>query len=120
MHIARISILCALFALACNNNSDDGPDNDPFDTFQACYNEHHMTEGFDTQCAIEICCIDHPIGSQMMNVVCGADASTCDTYVTANLMDGSDATLGSDITAACTFYVVDSDRGSGTGGKCSG
>ncbi|HEX4451037.1 MAG TPA: hypothetical protein VH143_09220 [Kofleriaceae bacterium] len=114
-----IPVVFLLAPFACHSG-DDAPDNDPFDTYQDCYNEHHMTEGFDTQCAIEICCIDHPIGSQPMNVVCGSDAATCDAYVGSNLTDANDPTLGSDITTACGFYFVDSGRGSGTGGKCSG
>jgi hypothetical protein len=117
MRLARTLIPVVLFTLSCGDNGGGG-DNDSFDTYQDCYNEHHMTEGFDTPCAIEICCIDHPIGSQAMNVVCGASAATCETYVTANLTDAADPTLTTDIMNACTFYVVDSDRGSGTGGKC--
>jgi hypothetical protein len=105
-----------LFTVACGSNN--GGDTDSFDTFQACYTEHHTTESFDSACAIEICCIDHPIGGATMNTVCGASATTCDTYVTANLADPNDANLGSDISSACTFYVVDSGRGSGTGSTC--
>jgi hypothetical protein len=101
-------VLLALIAmpLGCGDNgvSDDAPDNDPFATYQACFDEHHGEENFPTQMAIEICCIDHPIGNQDMNVVCGPTAATCETYVTANL-DPSDATADI-ITAACEDYVV--------------
>lgn len=90
---------------ACGSSSP--ADADPFPTFQACYDEHHGTEGFSTQRAIEICCIDHPIGGMKANVVCGATADTCSAYVTMNLMDPNDSTLASDITTACGDYVVD-------------
>ena len=106
LHFARLSIFVSVVGLsafaACGG--DDGPDMDPFDTYQACFDEHHNVEAFDTQKAITICCLDHPIGSSAAGVVCGANASTCETYVTANLA-GSDAT-GSDINAACTDYVT--------------
>ena len=120
MHLARIALIfsASAFIFSCHSSSGGG-DNDSFATYQDCYNEHHETEGFDTPCAIEICCIDHPIGASAMNWVCGSDADTCETYVTANLTDGSDASLGSDITMACGNYVYDSGRGgTGPGGQC--
>jgi|SRR5690242_14506717 len=100
------SVCLPLFAAACSGGGD-APDHDPFPNYQACYTEHHTMENFDTQKAIEICCIDHPIGSAAMNVVCGDTAMSCETYVTANLMDANDPNLASDITAACTKYVSD-------------
>jgi hypothetical protein len=104
----RFVLLACLIAmpLGCGDNggNDDAVDNDPFDTFQACFDEHHSEESFPTQMAIEICCIDHPIGDQDMNVVCGPTATTCETYVTANLAS-TDATADI-ITAACEDYVV--------------
>jgi hypothetical protein len=93
-------------AIGCGGGSS-GPDADPFATFQACYDEHHTTESFSVQRAIEICCIDHPIGGAKANTVCGDTADTCKTYVTMNLMDPADATLAADITTACMDYVAD-------------
>jgi hypothetical protein len=87
------------------NNCPSG-DCSPYATYQDCYNDHHVSQGFATQHAIEICCIDHPIGSAAMNVVCGATAATCMTYVTANLTDPNDANLATDISTACADYVV--------------
>jgi hypothetical protein len=107
MHFIRTALIAALvsgFALVACGGDDNAPDNDPFATYQDCFTDHHVTEGFDVQKAIVICCIDHPIGSADMNVVCGSDAASCETYVTANV-SGSD--VGSaDITAACTDYVT--------------
>jgi hypothetical protein len=99
----RYAIAFSLLA-ACSGSTKDA---DPFDTFQACYDEHHTTEGFSAQRAIEICCIDHPIGGAKANTVCGATSDSCTTYVKANLMDSTDATLQTDISTACTDYVVD-------------
>jgi len=105
--IVRFTIPCALVASlafpACGDNGG-GADNDPFDTYQMCWDEHHTTEGFNAQMAITICCLSHPIGSQPKNVVCGATAASCETYVGSNL-SGSD--VGSaDITAGCTDYIT--------------
>lgn len=109
-------ICAASLLLACGNSAPS----DAFATFQACYTEHHTTENFDAKCSIEICCIDHQIGNTAKNVVCGATAQSCTTYVTGNVMDGSDAMLGSDIATACNNYLVDSGRsgGTGSGGMC--
>jgi hypothetical protein len=106
MHFIRTVLLASLFAgfaLTACGGDDEGADNDPFDTFSDCFTDHHVEEGFDVQKAIVICCIDHPIGGQDMNVVCGDTAASCETYVTGQQL-GSD--VGSaDITAACTDYV---------------
>lgn len=99
----RFALLCAIVS-ACSSSSPK--DADPFATFQACYDEHHVMESFDVQTAIDVCCIDHPIGSEKANVVCGATAQDCTTYVTQNLMDPNDAMLSSDISAACATYVT--------------
>lgn len=113
MRLALFRFIVIVTGLAACGSSNSGADNDPFATFQDCYNEHHMTEGFTSDRAIEICCIDHPIGSAKMNVVCGDTTQTCETYVTANLTDAADPNLTTDITTACTNYPGDSGR---TGG----
>jgi hypothetical protein len=105
MRLVLFALISAGGLSACNNSKP--ADADPFPTFQACYDEHHTTEGFSTQRAIEICCIDHPIGGAKANTVCGATADACTTYVTANLMDSTDTMLPADISTACMDYVVD-------------
>jgi len=108
--LLRTAIIAALFsiplvhAIGCSSNSG-GADNDPFDTYQACWDEHHTEENFSVQRAIEICCIDHPIGSAAMNTVCGDTAASCSTYVTANL--SSPEVMAADISTACGDYVAD-------------
>jgi hypothetical protein len=105
-------LITTLLAAACGSSSNSCPSGDctPYPTFQDCYNDHHMVEMFTTDRAIEICCIDHPIGSAKMNTVCGDTVQSCVTYVTANLTDPADTTLTADIMAACTNYPGDSGR----------
>ena len=110
-----------LVLAACGDSNK--MDADQFDTFQLCYDEHAKMESLTPRCAIEICCIDHPIGvgATTTNVVCGTTAQSCQTYVTANLMDSTDTMLSTDIQQACTFYAVDGMHGgTGSGGMCSG
>ncbi len=108
LRIALIST--ALVACGSSSNSCPSGDCDPYATFQACYDDHHNVESFPTPKAIEVCCIDHPIGSAAKNVVCGNDTQSCIDYVTANLVDPNDAMLSADITSACTAYPHDSGR----------
>jgi hypothetical protein len=103
---ALIASFAASLALAaCHDHHDE--DNAPFDTFQACFDDHAKSEGFGPQEAIKICCLDHGIGTPPVgpNVVCGETQSACETYVNANLAD-PDATAA-DITTACAGYLTD-------------
>jgi len=114
----RIAFVFPMLLVACGGSSTPV---DSYATFQACYTEHTQMESLSPSCAIEICCIDHPIGSNKANIVCGTTTQSCETYVNANLQDGSDANLATDIQQACTFYPVDGQHGgSGSGGTCSG
>ena len=90
---------------ACGDDGDDGGDNEPFDTLQDCFDDHHKVETFSVEDAIKICCIDHPIGAQAANVVCGETATACADFVDANLAD-ADAT-DTEIMTACDGYIVD-------------
>ena len=110
MHLLRTALITTSFAFAACGGSNK-PDADPFATFGACYNEHHNTEGFDVPKTITICCIDHPIGNQAANVVCGSDAASCVAYVSTQVGSAgsggsgtTDATTAN-IQAACTDYV---------------
>jgi hypothetical protein len=96
------SILFASF-LALGACSDDKPvDADPFDTLQACYDEHHGgDEHLPIQQAIVTCCLDHPIAG-MKAPTCLDTQVDCVTHVRAAL-DAS--ILDADITAACMTYI---------------
>lgn len=93
----------AVFALVACGDSGGTKDADPFDTFQLCFDEHHSTEAFPVQQTIVICCLDHPIGNQKANVVCGDTAAACMAYVNANLNPAQSA---ADVTAACNDYIT--------------
>ncbi len=106
--LVSASLLAAFASLslyACgDSDGDDGGDDESFTTFEDCFTDHHVTEGFTAPKAITICCLDHPIGSNAAGVVCGTTQASCETYVGANL-PGSDAS-GSDTTAGCTDYIT--------------
>jgi hypothetical protein len=90
--------LVVSFTPACGGSSS--MDADPFDTLQACFDEHHGTESLSVQQAIVVCCLDHPIAG--VHPSCDSTQAACVTHVRAEL----DATvLASDIDAACTTYI---------------
>ena len=93
----------AVASLGCGG--DDGTtdaDDEQFDTFQGCYDDH-FGEGGDAATAIAICCLDHPIGTADKNVVCGASEAACATYVNANLASPA----ADDVTTACSKYITE-------------
>lgn len=102
MRFVLVLVSIAVFT-ACGGS---GSDNEPYDTYQACYDDHHTVESLPSDQAITTCCIYHPIGSAKMNTVCGNDAAACMTYLTANL---SSSTTVAEITAGCNLYI--SQRG---------
>src|ERR1043165_7662432 len=91
------SLSLSLVLTACG---DSKPDADPFDTLQACYDEHHNMESLSVHDAIVVCCLDHPIAG--VHPSCENTQAACVTHVDAEL-DPS-VTL-SDIQMACTDYV---------------
>lgn len=103
MNTLRALLLATLPLLtlpaACGGGAAD---DEPFDTFQACYDDHHAS--YSAAQAIAICCLDHPIGGAAAGVACGADAAACGTYVTANLSPTS--AQAAEVTAGCADYVM--------------
>ena len=99
--------LIPVLLLACGDGGG-GTDDEPYDTFQDCFDDHHKVETFDVQTSIKICCIDHPIGGQDKNVVCGDTSAACQTFVATNLAD-ADASAP-DITMACDGYIMDRNQ----------
>ncbi|HEY4055493.1 MAG TPA: hypothetical protein VGM39_02755 [Kofleriaceae bacterium] len=111
-YLITLSLLSGAIAfgtqLSACGGDDGGADDERFDNFQDCWDDHTGANGGDEHLpadqAIVICCIDHPIGSNDSNVVCGDTAASCSTYVSANL---STASASSDVvTAACADYVT--------------
>ena len=95
--LVSISLTSPLVFAACGGGDEDA---DPFDTLQACYDEHHNMESLSVHDAIVVCCLDHPIAG--VNPSCENTQAACVTHVDAEL-DPS-VTL-SDIEMACTDYV---------------
>lgn len=101
MRIATALLACSLAAsllAACGDS--DKMDADPFDTLQACYDEHHGVESLPIQQAIVVCCVDHPIAG--VHPSCQDTQAGCVSHVRANL-DAS--VVDADIAAACTTYI---------------
>ncbi len=90
----RLAFAALLFCVACGHDHDE----EGFDTFQACYDDHHNEEMLGIQEAIVVCCLDHPISG--VSEVCGADATSCVTYLSTNLSGPTQA----EVMAACTEY----------------
>lgn len=89
-----LCIALALFAFACDH------DHNSYSTFQACFDEHTMSENLPFQEAVVVCCLDHPIGG--VSSACGATAPECVTYLTANLTSSATTT---EIEATCAEYI---------------
>ena len=85
------------FAACGDSNKMDA---DPFDTLQACYDEHHKMESLTVQQAIVVCCLDHPIAG--MHPSCANTQADCMAHVRANL---DPSVVDADIAAACTTYI---------------
>jgi len=94
--LAALAVLVALFA-GCG---DDGPDTDPFPTFQQCFDQHTEREMEPVIDAILSCCLDHPIDG--MRPACGDDRPACINYLTANLAQTDASTV--EVMDACQAY----------------
>ena len=95
-------ILLALFVsnmlVACGSS---GSDAEPYDTLQACYDDHQNVEMLGIGPSITVCCIDHPIAGKHPS--CGTTQAECEAIVRAGL-DQSVTTT--EISAACADYVT--------------
>ena len=89
-----------LFVSVCLSACSGGGANDPFATYQACFDEHHTTESLSINDSIVVCCLDHPIAG--VRPACGNTATDCIAYVGANLSTGATA---QDIQGACSDYI---------------
>lgn len=88
--------LVSLLAACGHDHEAEG-----FDTYQACYVDHHEEESLPVNEAITVCCLDHPIGGKT-GTVCGATAADCVTYLTANVTGPTSA----EIMSSCDEYIV--------------
>ncbi len=98
----RFILSMVLFSLPVFACGDDGGGEEAYPTFQECFDDHHDVESLPVGESIVICCLEHPIAG--VTEVCGATATTCETYLAANL-DTASAT-STEVTAACADYVM--------------
>jgi hypothetical protein len=97
--LASFSLVLPLAVAACGDSKP--MDDEPFDTLQACYDDHHGGgESLPVQQAIVVCCIDHPIAG--VHPSCKDSQADCFAHVRAEL---GASVLDADITAACTTYL---------------
>ena len=90
---------CSLVLAGCSDDPD--AESEPFDTLQACFDDHHSgAESLPVAQAITVCCLDHPIAGVAPS--CQDTAADCVTHVGAQL---DDAVAASDFQAACTDYI---------------
>jgi len=80
---------------------DDATGNEPFDTYQLCFDDHTEVEMLMVKEAIVVCCLEHPIGGVMP--VCKATVSECINFLTANLKQTSANTV--EVMEACADYI---------------
>lgn len=96
--LLAFSLAASLALAACG---DSNPmDADPFDTLQACFDEHHVMESLSTHDAIVVCCLDHPIAG--VHPSCKDTKDDCVAHVRAEL---TASVLDADIQAACATYI---------------
>ena len=96
--VVAFSLVVPLALAACGDSAT--MDAEPFDTLQACYDEHAVTEKLPVQRAIVVCCLDHPIAG--VHPSCKDTQVDCVSHVRAEL---SASVLDADITAACMTYI---------------
>jgi hypothetical protein len=96
--LVSFAFVLPLALAACGDS--ETMDADPFDTLQACYDEHAVTENLPVQQAIVVCCLDHPIAG--VHPSCKDTQADCVSHVRAAL---SASVVDADITAACTTYI---------------
>jgi len=96
---ALVSVLVsALVLTACGSKKP--MEAGPFDTLQACFDEHHRTESLSVHGSIIVCCLDHPIAD--VHPSCGNTQADYINHVRTELdLSVSD----SDIQTACTDYI---------------
>ena len=93
--LLSVSLALPLVLTACG-----GGDEEPFDTLQDCYDDHHNMESLSVHDSIVVCCLDHPIAG--VHPSCLNTQADCVSHVNDEL-DPS-VSLG-DIQAACTDYI---------------
>ena len=90
--------LCVLL-LTCACGGDE--DNEPYDTYQECFDAHVKDDAMATHQEVIIdCCTKHEIADA--KPACGADAPACINFLTDNLDQLSASTV--EVMEACQMY----------------
>ena len=100
IRVLSITTVLMLAVYACGG--DGGSAEEPYDTYQECFDDHTMVETLPVQEAIVVCCLEHPIAGE--KPACGNTAADCVTYLGANLSPTSASSA--DVSAACDTYVT--------------
>lgn len=95
----RFALLAFVLCIGCGHNDSD---NEPYPTYQECFDDHTKVETLPVKEAIVVCCLEHPIAG--VKPVCGNTAAECVTYLGTNLSASSASST--DVMAACDDYIV--------------
>lgn len=95
----RFALVAFLVCAACGGHEAD---NEPYPTYQECFDDHTKVESLPVKEAIVVCCLEHPIAGVMP--VCGNTAAECVAYLNANL--SATSASGTDVMAACDDYIA--------------
>jgi len=105
MRSVLATIVFSTLIAACGGTNT--VDADPFATLQACFDEHHVTEGLSINDSIVVCCLDHPLGTAMTHPSCKDTVADCVTYLGSDPvgMLSTASASASDVQTACTDYI---------------
>ncbi|MEJ7599171.1 MAG: hypothetical protein WKG01_14780 [Kofleriaceae bacterium] len=95
----RFLIITCLLLAAC------GHDDEGFETFQACFDEHTDVESLPVEESIVVCALDHEFDGERLDF---ASADECEAYLGTHLAPG-DAT-SAQLEAACADYIVQKNQ----------
>ncbi len=95
-----------VFATASCGGGEEGEE--AYATFADCYVDHAVAEALPPDEAIVICCLEHPIGDDGANVVCGESAQECVDFVDIEVSETDDPELTiEEIEAGCDGYLAE-------------
>jgi len=98
-----LATLCCLSLAVEGGCGSNPPDAEPYDTYQDCFDDHHVTESLSVHDSIVVCCLDHPIAG--VKPACGATAPDCETYLGTNLATTS--ATPAEVTMSCADYITE-------------